>query len=100
MGVLGNTTIDTVSLMAMVMTLFLALGGFIFFKSKIYFGIHSVWIIIIMSFNTYSVDWSSIEPLFEDTNKYNIFREGFFMSVYYFCSYLAISLGMSFVTFN
>lgn len=88
------------AVIGLVLTLVLILGGFIFKNSKVFFGIQSIWIFILICFNSYSADFLNTKALYDDINYFSVGSEGFFMNGYYFLALIAKKMNFDFILFN
>lgn len=79
---------------------FLIMAGLVLKNNKILFIIQSIWILILICFNSNSADFLNTQALYDNTNSLSLGSEGFFMNGYYFLSILAKNLGLNFIEFN
>lgn len=89
-----------IAIIGLILTFVLILGGFLFKNNKIYFVIQVAWMLILLDFNTDSMDFFGNQSLFESANSSNIFSEGFFMGGYYYLSSLAHTFNITYLEFN
>lgn len=90
---------DAIVEMGTGVTVLLILFGF-FFQSKIFFYIQLIWLILISSLNSNSVDWLNNLGTFQVANENSLGSSGIFMFFYNFLAVKAKSWGMDYVNFN
>ena len=88
------------AIIGLILTAFLIINGFIFKNSKIFFSIQSIWILILICFNTNSADFWNTQALYESVTTSSLGKEGFFMNGYYFLALIFKNWGLNFIVFN
>ncbi len=81
-------------------TAILIFGGFVLKNSKVFFLIQSIWILILICFNTQSADFLNTQALYNEITPASIRSEGFFMNGYYLLAVIAKNMGIDFIAFN
>lgn len=88
------------AIFGILITLLFMILGIFFRKSKILLLFQVVWILVLMIYNTNSIDFKGNSALYYESNATSIFNGDFFGSGFYFVSTIAKKVGMDYLTFN